>query len=168
MVQQLKPQPYSTGPLTIGGIRVLFSRKNGTKYDGYRFMGVVHDTSFEAIKEIVEHYSAASGQNVKDWEAYKKLGYKLGFQADEFSAENLRAFLFSSAPEDVEADAVAEAGPEELIAGKTGDMHGLEFGRQTTAQVGDLTVYNDTDKALLTIDVDYEIVIQYGLTFIKL
>jgi hypothetical protein len=54
------------------------------------------------------------------------------------------------------------------MAGATEDLHGIDEGRQTSEQRAALAVYNITDSALLTVDVDYSVVTQHGLTFIKM
>lgn len=169
MAQSFDHKPFDTKTGSIGGIRLLLrDTPDSGNGKGFKYVGNIHSPTFAAETEAYEHFSAASGANVKDWEVPVKSGYGFGFTADELLADNMRRFLLALAPTDVAADAVATYGPELFLAGKTGELHGLEFGRQTLAQRGDLKVYNVTDAALLVLDTDYEIITQFGLTFIRM
>lgn len=164
MAQVLIRTPFQSANFSQGGVRVLLKEAN----KGFRFVGHIREPNLEAILEWYEHYNASAGKEVKDYEAPTKTGYKIGFKADEMLVDNLKRLFFAADPTDVAADAVAEAEPDLVTAGKTGALHGLDYGRQTAGQRGALTVYNVTDAALLVEDTDYEVVTQYGLTFIKM
>ena len=164
MSQQLTRTPFNKENLSQGGVRVLVKEAN----KGFRYVGFIREPNLEAILEWYQYYNAASGKEVLAYEAPTKIGYKIGFKADEWLKENMKRMFFSAEPTDVAADAVATAGPETIVAGKTGDLHGLEYGRQTADQRTAVAVYNVTDSALLTLDTDYAIVTQYGMTFVKL
>jgi hypothetical protein len=164
MGQQLLRLPFDSANMTQGGVRVLIKEAN----KGFRFVGHIREPNLEAILEWYQLYHASSGQELLSYEAPTKVGYKAGFKCDEMLAENLKRMFFSGDPTDVAADAVAAAAAETVVAGKTGALHGLDYGRQTLAQRGDLAVYNVTDSALLVEDTDYAVVTQYGLTFVKM
>lgn len=164
MAQQLTRLPFNSANMTQGGVRVLIKESG----KGFRFVGHIREPNLEAILEWYQLYHASSGQELLSYEAPTKVGYKAGFKCDEMLAENLKRMFFAADPTDVAADAVATAGPDLVTSGKTGALHGLDYGRQTSAQRVDLKVYNVTDSALLVKDTDYEIVTQYGLTFVKM
>lgn len=168
MGQDLAQVPYTPSKhFLMGGLRLLVNEpSSGLNNKGWRYFGKVKEPSFNPLNEFFEHFAADSGGNEKDFEAPSRTGYNLGFTAEEFLAENLARFFFAGDPADVAADAVATSPAELVVAGKTGARHGLLNGRQTQDQIDDLVVYNDTDTAALVLDTDYEIVQQFGLTFI--
>lgn len=164
MAQQLTRLPFAAANFTQGGVRVLLKELN----KGLRFVGHIREPNLEPILEWYQHYNASAGKEALSYEAPTKTGYKAAFKADEMLSENLKRLFFAADPTDVAVDAVAAAGPETVVAGKTSALHGLDYGRQTIAQRGDLKVYNVTDAALLVADTDYAIVTQYGLTFVQM
>lgn len=167
MAQVLTQTPFEKQNYSQGGLRLLI-RELDVPNKGYQYIGNIHTPDFAATLEFYEHFSAASGAEVKDNEAPNKTGYKLGFTADEMLIGNFKRFLFAGAPADVAADASAAGGPDTVIAGKTGDLFGLVYGRQTEGQRGDLVVRNVTDAADLVEDTDYEVLTIFGWTFIRL
>lgn len=167
MTQQLVQTPYSNKNYMMGGIRMLL-KDLATGHAGFQFVGNMHSPDMQPILEIYEHYQAASGAEAKDFESPSKTGYKIGYTADELLVKNLKRYLYGGAITEVAADASATAGPETFTAGLTGDLHGLEYGEQTSAQRTALAVYNVTDAADLVLDTDYSVVTIYGWTFIKM
>lgn len=169
MTQQLVQTPFSTNNYTQGGQRLMVKElvEGGTD-KGFRYLGNIHTLNWAQAVEFFEHYSAASGQEVKDYEAPNKTGVSISFTADEITTENLKRFLMSGEPDDVAENLIAAASPQQVLAGKTDELHGLDYGRQTAAQRGDLVVYNVTDAADLVEDTDYEVVTLFGWTFIKM
>ena len=164
MAQQLTRLPFDAANFTQGGVRVLIKESG----KGFRFVGHIREPNLEAMLEWYQHYNASAGKEALSYEAPTKTGYKAAFKADEMLSENLKRLFFAADPTDVAADAVATAAAETVTAGKTGALHGIDYGRQTVAQRAALAVYNVTDSALLVANTDYEVVTQYGLTFIKM
>lgn len=169
MTAVLNQQPYDGKSYSVAGIRMLLKEFDSDgKTPGYRYVGNMHSPSFDPSVDYLQHFSAASGAQLLDLEVPIKTSYKIGFTVDELLASNMKRFFFAADPTDVAADAVATAGPDLFLAGKTGEVHGLDEGRQTLAQRGDLAVYNVTDAALLVEDTDYEVITQFGLTFLRM
>lgn len=164
MAQQLTRLPFAAANFTQGGVRVLIKELG----KGFRFVGHIREPNLEPILEWYQHFNASAGKEALSYEAPTKTGYKAAFKADEMLSENLKRLFFAADPTDVAAAPTETAAAETVTAGKTGALHGIDNGRQTTLQRAAMAVYNVTDSALLVADTDYAVVTQYGLTFIKM
>ncbi len=94
------PQNY-----TVGGTRFWFNRLaddsvSPVRYEGYRDMGNVVDSSLEQAIEELEHYSSKSGTRRRDRSLVTQIEEAITFTLDEPNAENLRAFFRGGAVTD--------------------------------------------------------------------
>jgi len=156
--------PYSFLTNPMAGMRILLREASG----GLKFLGGTREPKFTLKLDTVQLYDAASGAEQLVRQASVPTEIDVAFKATEFLADNLARFFQTLAPVAVAAAATAAYAYETFTAGKTGERYGLRGLRQTVAQRGDLKVYNVTDSALLVLDTDYSIVVQYGVTFIEL
>lgn len=87
------PQNY-----TVGGSRFWFSRlvddtTTPNRYEGFRDMGNVVDSSSEQAIEELEHYSSKTGTRRRDRSLVTQIEEEIVFTLDEPNVENLRAFF---------------------------------------------------------------------------
>ena len=97
------PQNY-----TVGGTRFWFNRLvddslSPVRYEGFRDMGNVVDSSLEQAIEELEHYSSKSGTRRRDRSLVTQVEEAITFTLDEPNAENLRAFFRGGDISEVEA-----------------------------------------------------------------
>jgi len=87
------PQNY-----TVGGTRFWFNRLvddsvSPARYEGFRDMGNVVDSSLEQAIEELDHYSSKSGTRRRDRSLVTQIEEDVTFTLDEPNVENLRAFF---------------------------------------------------------------------------
>jgi hypothetical protein len=87
------PQNY-----TVGGTRFWFNRLvddslSPARYEGFRDMGNVVDSSLEQAIEELEHFSSKSGTRRRDRSITTQIEEDITFTLDELNVENLREFF---------------------------------------------------------------------------
>ena len=87
------PQNY-----TVGGTRFWFNRLvddslSPPRYEGFRDMGNVVDSSLEQAIEELEHFSSKSGTRRRDRSITTQIEEDITFTLDELNVENLREFF---------------------------------------------------------------------------
>lgn len=169
MAQVLDNTPYSALQSMLAGFRIAISEPaSSTLKTGFRFLGTVFAPKFDLGIEYYSHYETASGAKVEDRKIPKTVAIKIGFSQDDMFAKNWERFLLGADLTSVAADPAATHVAEEFIGGVTGDLHGIDEGRQSDAQLAALAVYNVTDSALLVLNTDYSLIRQHGLSFVKM
>ena len=156
--------PYSFLSNPMAGIRLLLRETGG----GLKFLGGAREPKFSLTNEFAQLYDAGSGAEALVRQVPNLTGIKVEFKATEFLRDNLARFFMATAPTRVAAAPTQTHAAELFTGGKIGERYGLAGGRQTTEQRTALAVYNVTDAALLVLDTDYTVVVQYGLTFIEM
>jgi len=168
MTVQKDSIPYSGNNRALLGIRLLLAQWTGSYHSGYRHIGNIISPDLEQGIERYKHYSSPIGQDKLDWIVPIKAEPIFKFTTDELSNKNLQYFLNAGAPTAVAANPTATYGPETIICGKTGDIHGLTEGNLTDAQRTALKVYDVTGTALLVADTDYSVITLIGETSIQM
>ncbi len=145
---------------TIGGTRFWFNRladetTTPVRYEGFRDMGNVVDSSLEQEVEEQDHFSSKTGVRIKDRSLVKQITEEVLFTLDELSTENLRSFFrggdvaeVASAASVGVADEIMQMGREDVrILGK-----GFNAALIEVKDITDTTTYVlDTDYAVVDI-----------------
>jgi hypothetical protein len=164
----LNNKPYSGLQELIAGFRLLISEAVTGGYTGYRYIGNVLNPAIDCKQDFAEVYNTATGQEMLWRKIPIKQAMSFKFGVNDLFAKNY-ARWFNAGPEaQVAGDAAATAGPDLIVAGLTGDEHGLSQGRQSDAQRGAIKVYNLTDTTLLVENTDYKVKKVYGWTIIEM
>lgn len=103
-------QGGSPSNYTIGGSRFWFNRLaddsvSPVRYEGWRDMGNVVDSSLEQETEEQDHFSSKTGTRRKDRSLVKEIAEEILFTLDELSTENLRGFFRGGDVADVASSA---------------------------------------------------------------
>ncbi len=78
---------------TLGRGKLFFKRSTDP---GYRDVGNVTEFRIALEKDVLEHFSTASGIKVKDAEVVRELKANVGFTVDEITKENLLNFVLGT------------------------------------------------------------------------
>ena len=145
---------------TIGGVRVWFDRllddsTTPVRYEGYRDLGNVVESSFEEAIDLLEHFSSRSGTRTKDAELVTKVGEDLVVTLDELNVYNLRSYFMGGNVTDL----AASSGGAMSISSEIMRLDGTEvriLGYGYNA-VG-IDVFDIAGSVALSSSTDYEIV----------
>lgn len=148
-------QGGSPSNYTIGGTRFWFNRlvdstSTPPKYEGYRDMGNVVDSSLEQETEEQDHFSSKTGTRRKDRSLVKEISEEILFTLDELSTENLRSFFRAAKSTDV-ASAQSVGKVDEIAQLDREEVRILGSGYQAAL----IVVKDITDTTTYVLDTDY-------------
>lgn len=151
-------QGGSPSNYTIGGSRFWFNRLaddsvSPVRYEGWRDMGNVVDSSLEQETEEQDHFSSKTGTRRKDRSLVKEIAEEILFTLDELSTENLRGFFRGGDVADVSA-AASVAVNDEIAQLDREDVRILGKGYAATS----IEVKDITDTTTYVLDTDYTVV----------